>query len=43
MIFLVTGQRIRATIEAYDNFTLLIREGGNQHLFYKHAVTTINR
>jgi len=42
-IFLVTGQRIRATIEAYDNFTLLIREGGKQHLFYKHAVTTINR
>jgi host factor-I protein len=42
-IFLVTGQRIRATIEAYDNFTILIREGGNQHLFYKHAVTTINR
>lgn len=42
-IFLVTGQRIRATIEAYDNFTLLIREGGEQHLFYKHAVTTINR
>ena len=42
-IFLVTGQRIRATIEAYDNFTILIREGGNQHLFYKHAVTTSNR
>lgn len=42
-IFLVTGQRIRAAIEAYDNFTLLIREGGEQHLFYKHAVTTINR
>jgi len=42
-IFLVSGQRVRATIEAYDNFTLLIREGGNQHLFYKHAVTTINR
>jgi host factor-I protein len=42
-IFLVTGQRIRATIEAFDNFTLLVREGGNQHLYYKHAVTTINR
>lgn len=42
-IFMVTGQRIRAAIEAYDNFTLLIREGGKQHLFYKHAVTTINR
>ena len=42
-IFLVSGQRVRATIEAYDNFTLLIREGGHQHLFYKHAITTINR
>lgn len=42
-IFLVTGQRIRAVIEAYDNFTVLVRESGKQHLFYKHAITTINR
>jgi host factor-I protein len=42
-LFLITGQRIRATIEAYDNFTLLIREGDRQHLYYKHAITTINR
>ena len=42
-LFLITGQRIRATIEGYDNFTLLIREGGKQHLYYKHAITTINR
>ncbi len=42
-IFLLTGQRIRSAIEAYDNFTLLIREGGRQQLIYKHAVTTINR
>jgi host factor-I protein len=42
-IFLITGQRIRATIEAYDNFTVLVQESGNQHLFYKHAITTINR
>jgi host factor-I protein len=42
-LFLITGQRIRATIEAYDNFTLLIREGDKQHLYYKHAITTINR
>ena len=42
-VFLVTGQRIRATIDAYDNFTLLVRENGKQHLFYKHAITTINR
>lgn len=42
-IFLITGQRIRATIDAYDNFTVLVRESGQQHLFYKHAITTINR
>jgi len=42
-IFLITGQRIRATINAYDNFTVLVQESGKQHLFYKHAITTINR
>ena len=42
-IFLITGQRIHATIDAYDNFTVLVRESGKQHLFYKHAITTINR
>jgi host factor-I protein len=42
-VFLITGQRVRATVEAYDNFTLLLREGGKQHLYYKHAITTINR
>jgi host factor-I protein len=42
-LFLMSGQRIRATVEAYDNFTLLVKEGGNQHLYYKHSITTINR
>ena len=42
-VFLVTGQRLRASIEAYDNFTILLREAGRQHLCYKHAITTINR
>lgn len=42
-IFMMTGQRVRGMIEAYDNFTLLLREGGRQSLFYKHAITTINR
>lgn len=42
-IFLLTGQRIKATIEAFDNFTLLVREGDMQHLIYKHAISTINR
>ncbi len=42
-IFLLTGQRVKAAIEAYDNFTVLLNDGERQHLYYKHAVTTINR
>ncbi len=42
-IFLINGQRIKANIEAYDNFTILLREGEKQHLYYKHSITTINR
>jgi host factor-I protein len=41
--FLINGQRLRASIEAYDNFTLLLKEGDKQHLYYKHSITTINR
>jgi host factor-I protein len=42
-LFLINGQRLRASIEAYDNFTLLLKEGDRQHLYYKHSITTINR
>jgi len=42
-VYLINGQRIKANIEAYDSFTLLLKEGGNQHLYYKHSITTINR
>jgi len=42
-LYLINGQRVKAHIDAYDNFTLLLSEGGRQHLFYKHAITTINR
>ncbi len=42
-LYLVNGQRMKAQITAYDSFTILVQEGGRQHLFYKHAITTINR
>lgn len=42
-VFLINGSRIKANLDAYDSFTLLLREGGRQHLYYKHAITTINR
>jgi host factor-I protein len=42
-VYLINGLRVKANIEAYDNFTILLKEGGNQHLYYKHSITTINR
>ncbi len=42
-LYLINGHRIRANIEAFDNFTLLLKEGEQQHLYYKHSITTINR
>jgi host factor-I protein len=42
-LYLINGQRIKAHIEAYDNFTILLKESGKQHLYYKHSITTINR
>ena len=42
-LYLINGQRLKASLEAYDSFTLLLKEGGRQHLYYKHAITTINR
>lgn len=42
-LYLINGQRVRAHIEAYDNFTILIKADGKQHLYYKHSITTINR
>jgi host factor-I protein len=42
-LYLINGQRIKGIIEAYDSFTLLLKEGGKQHLYYKHSITTINR
>ncbi|HUK99327.1 MAG TPA: RNA chaperone Hfq [Nitrospirota bacterium] len=42
-LYLMNGQRFKATIEAYDNFTILLTGGGRQHLYYKHSITTINR
>jgi host factor-I protein len=42
-LYLMNGLRIRGNLQAYDSYTLLLKENSRQHLFYKHAVTTINR
>jgi len=42
-LYLINGQRIKGNIEACDSFTILLKEGDKQHLYYKHSITTINR
>jgi host factor-I protein len=42
-LFFLNGNRLKANIQAYDSFTLLLNEGGKQHLYYKHSISTINR
>ncbi|MFA5072792.1 MAG: RNA chaperone Hfq [Nitrospirota bacterium] len=42
-LYLMNGQRFKAVITGYDNFTILLRDNAKQHLYYKHAITTINR
>jgi len=40
-IFLVSGFQIRGTINASDNFTVVIHSEGKQNMVYKHAISTI--
>lgn len=40
-IYLVNGVRLQGRIKSFDIFTILIEEGRQQTLVYKHAITTI--
>jgi host factor-I protein len=39
-MYLVNGARLTGTIKGFDNFVILLKQD-NQHLVYKHAVSTI--
>lgn len=40
-VFLLNGFQLKGTLKSYDNFTVLLQDGeGNQHLIYKHAIST---
>ncbi|MEN3033783.1 MAG: RNA chaperone Hfq [Aquificaceae bacterium] len=40
-IYLVNGVRLQGRIKSFDIFTILIEEGRQQTLVYKHAITTV--
>jgi len=40
-VYLVNGVRLQGKIRSFDLFTILLEDGKQQTLVYKHAITTI--
>lgn len=40
-IYLVNGVRLQGRVRSFDLYTILIEDGRQQTLVYKHAITTI--
>ncbi len=40
-VFLINGVRIQGRIRSFDTFTILVEDGKQQTLVYKHAISTI--
>jgi len=40
-IFLTKGTRLQGVIAFFDQFTILLENGGTQQLIYKHSVATV--
>jgi len=40
-VHLVGKQRLEGRIKGFDNFSLILEDGGKQHLIYKHAIAAI--
>jgi len=40
-VFLAKGTRLQGVITFFDQFTILLENGGTQQLIYKHSIATI--
>ena len=40
-VFLVKGTRLQGVVTFFDQFTILLENGNNQQLIYKHSISTI--
>ncbi len=40
-IFLARGIKLQGVIVFFDQFTIVLEDGGNQQLVYKHSIATI--
>ena len=40
-VYLINGVRIQGRLKSFDTFTILVEDGRQQTLVYKHAISTI--
>ena len=40
-VFLVNGIKLQGTVDSFDNFVILLLNGQNSQMIYKHAVSTV--
>jgi len=40
-VYLVNGFQTKGIIRSFDSFTMLLENGNQQNLIYKHAISTI--
>ena len=40
-IFLMNGVQLRGIITGHDPFVVILESNGNQHMIYKHAISTL--
>lgn len=39
-LFLTNGFQLKGLVKSFDNYTVLLEVDGQQHLIYKHAIST---
>ena len=40
-VYLSNGVPLKGRVISFDNFTIVLEQGGKQYLVYKHAITTV--
>jgi len=40
-VYLSDSRKLSGTVEGFDQFSILLRDGSHQHMIYKHAIVTI--
>ncbi len=40
-VYLISGYQLNGFVEGFDNFTIILEDGGKNKLLFKHAISTI--